>query len=154
MIRTILALTAAAAVLLSSAGAAAAAARPRTDLAPAYPAWTPAYPDWTPAYPDRTLARTDLTLAYMAEAGYATAVTLQCNPPGGAHPRPAAACRTLRAVGGRPGRIKPDATMCMMIYAPITAQITGKWRGRKITWSKTYGNSCEMTRVTGVLFRF
>jgi Subtilisin inhibitor-like len=147
MIRTILALTAAAAVLLSSAAAAAGPARPRTDLAPAYP-------DRTLARTGLTLARTDLTLAYMAEAGYATAVTLQCNPPGGAHPRPAAACRTLRAVGGRPGRIKPAATMCMMIYAPITAQITGKWRGRKITWSKTYGNSCEMTRVTGVLFRF
>jgi hypothetical protein len=98
--------------------------------------------------------RTDLTLAYMAEAGYATAVTLRCDPPGGAHPKPLAACRTLRTVGGRPARLKPARSMCTMIYAPITAQITGKWRGKKISWSKTYGNTCEMNRATGVLFRF
>jgi hypothetical protein len=126
MIRTILASTAAAAVLLGASAAAAGAARPRTDL----------------------------TLVYMAEAGYATAVTLRCNPPGGAHPESAAACHTLRGVGGRPDRIKPARTMCTMIYAPITAQITGRWRGKKISWTRTYGNPCEMTRATGVLFRF
>jgi hypothetical protein len=98
--------------------------------------------------------RTDLTLAYTAEAGYATAVTLRCDPPGGAHPKPAAACRTLRTVGGHPARLKPARTLCTMIYAPITAQITGRWRGKKINWSETYGNTCEMTRATGVLFRF
>jgi hypothetical protein len=41
-----------------------------------------------------------------------------------------------------------------MIYAPITAQISGTWRGKKITWSQRYGNPCEMTRATGVLFEF
>jgi hypothetical protein len=126
MIRTILASTTVTAVLLGSSTAAAGATHPRTDL----------------------------TLAYMAQAGYATAVTLRCDPPGGAHPKPVAACRTLRAVGGRPARLTPARTMCTMIYAPITAQITGKWRGKKISWSKTYGNTCEMTRATGVLFRF
>ena len=126
MIRTVLASAAATAVLLGS----------------------------SPAVAGPVHRRTDLTLLYMAEAGYATAVTLRCNPPGGAHPKGAAACRTLRAVGGRPERIKPAPIMCPMIYAPITAQITGKWRGKKIAWSKTYGNSCEMTRATGVLFRF
>jgi hypothetical protein len=126
MIRTILASTAATAVLLGGAAAAAGAVRPGTDL----------------------------TLAYLAEAGYATAVTLRCDPPGGGHPKPSAACRTLRAVGGRPARLKPGRTMCAMIYAPITAQITGRWRGRTVDWSQTYGNSCEMTRATGVLFRF
>ena len=126
MTRTIAILLAATTVLLGSAAGAAGAARPRTDL----------------------------TLAYMADAGYATAVTLRCDPPGGAHPKRTVACRTLRAVGGRPAQIKPAATVCTMIYAPITAQITGKWRGKKMSWSKTYGNPCEMTRATGVLFRF
>ena len=126
MIRTIVALTAAVSVLLGGAAAADGAGRPRTAL----------------------------TLAYMAEAGYATAVTLRCDPPGGAHPKSSAACRTLRAVDGRPARLKPARIMCTMIYAPITAQITGRWRGKKINWSRTYGNTCEMTRATGVLFRF
>jgi hypothetical protein len=126
MIRAMVALTTAAVVLLGSAAAAAGTVHRRTDL----------------------------TLLYMAEAGYATAVTLRCDPPGGAHPKPSAACRTLRAVDGRPARLKPAAVLCTMIYAPITAQITGKWRGKKISWSKTYGNTCEMTRATGVLFHF
>jgi hypothetical protein len=126
MIRTIVVLTAAASLLPGGTAAAAWAARPRTDL----------------------------TLAYMAEAGYATAVTLRCDPPGGAHPKPSVACRTLRTVGGHPARLKPARVMCTMIYAPITAQITGRWNGKKISWSKTYGNTCEMTRATGVLFRF
>ena len=131
MIRTILALTAAGAVLAGAVPASAVAATAGAARQP-----------------------TDLTLLYMAEAGYATAVTLRCHPSGGAHPQPRAACQTLRAVGGRPARIKPAHTMCTMIYAPITAQITGKWRGKKISWSKTYGNTCEMIRATGVLFRF
>jgi subtilisin inhibitor-like len=126
MIRTLLASTAVASVLLGGAAAAATPVR----------------------------LRTDLTLAYMAEAGYATAVTLRCDPPGGAHPKPSAACRALRTVSGHPARLKLAQTMCTMIYAPITAQITGRWRGKKISWSKTYGNTCEMTRATGVLFRF
>ena len=168
MIRSILASTATAAVMLGGPVPDAAAALP-AGAAVAIRAGAPAdrgavaaggvvaAPDVAPASGvAATAARpsTDLTLLYMAEAGYATAVTLRCNPPGGAHPKPAAACRTLRAVRGRPARIKPSHTMCMMIYAPITAQITGKWRGSKINWSKTYGNTCEMTRATGVLFRF
>jgi hypothetical protein len=90
----------------------------------------------------------------MAEAGYATAVILTCDPSGGPHPNPAQACDTLKRVGGKPSNIRPGRTMCMMLYAPITAQITGTWKGRRINWSKTYGNACEMNRANGVLFVF
>ena len=132
MIRTILASTAAAAVMLSGAGPAAAAGTGRAKLA----------------------AGTQLTLTYMADAGYATAVVLRCNPPGGAHPKPVRACNTLKRVDGKPANLKPARTMCMMIYAPITAQITGIWRGKKVAWSQKYGNTCVMNRATGVLFQF
>jgi Subtilisin inhibitor-like len=98
--------------------------------------------------------RTELTLSYMAEAGYATAVRLWCEPARGVHPQRVKACRTLRNVDGRPSRIKPAHTMCILIYAPITAEVRGTWRGRPVRWSHTFGNSCEMTRATGVLFRF
>jgi hypothetical protein len=97
---------------------------------------------------------TDLILSYLADAGYATAVKLHCNPARGAHPYPAQACNTLTRVGGRPDLIKPARMMCMMIYAPITAEMTGIWKGKSVRWSKKYGNSCEMTRATGILFRF
>jgi Subtilisin inhibitor-like len=42
----------------------------------------------------------------------------------------------------------------MLIYAPIRADLTGTWKGRRVRWSRTYGNRCEMTRATGVLFQF
>lgn len=103
----------------------------------------------------RTSKGTDLELAYLADAGYAVAVRLSCDPPGGAHPKPAKACATLARVGGDPGRIKVNATMCCtMQYDPITAEITGTWRGRQIDWKQRYGNKCEMIRATGALFTF
>jgi hypothetical protein len=98
--------------------------------------------------------RTDLTLTYMADAGYAAAVKLRCDPVGGAHPAAARACGELRQVGGNPGLLRPARTMCMLIYAPVTAKINGTWKGHQISWTRTYGNTCEMSRATGVLFRF
>jgi hypothetical protein len=135
MIRTMLAVTAVA-VLGSAAPAAAATTGP--GLAPR-PAATP---------------RTDLVVSYMADAGYAAAVTLSCNPAGGAHPKPARACATLAKVSGKPDRLKPATMICTMEYAPITAQITGVWKGEKINWSKVYPNGCDLARTTGVIFAF
>jgi hypothetical protein len=132
MIRAMIATTAMATALLTGAAPASAGAAPAVAKA----------------------GKTALTLSYMAEAGYATAVVLTCNPPGGAHPKPTKACNTLNAVGGRPSNLKPARTMCMMIYAPITAQISGTWKGKKVAWSRKYGNSCEMNRANGILFEF
>ena len=102
-----------------------------------------------------TPAKTKLTLIYMADAGYAAAVVLRCGPVGGAHPAGKKACATLKKVGGRPERLKapPDA-MCTMEYAPITAQITGTWKGKTVNWSRKFGNTCDLARTTGVLFQF
>jgi hypothetical protein len=95
-----------------------------------------------------------LTLTYLAQAGYADAVKLTCNPTGGPHPEAAQACDILRSTGADPAKIKPAQVMCMMLYAPVTAQLTGTWRGERVKWSHQYGNTCEMTRATGVLFKF
>jgi len=107
------------------------------------------------ASPAAAAPRTNLQLIYMADAGYAATVKLRCGPAGGVHPKRKQACATLKKVGGRPDRLKapPDA-MCTMEYAPITAEITGTWKGRKVNWSKKFGNTCDMTRTTGVLFAF
>jgi len=102
----------------------------------------------------RPCQRTDLVLDYLADAGYAVAVRLSCYPARGAHPNPVEACATLAKVGGRPDRIKPADTMCTMQYDPLTAEITGTWKGRRIAWKQRYGNKCEMIRATGALFTF
>lgn len=95
-----------------------------------------------------------LTLSYMAEAGFADAVTLECAPVGGRHPAGAKACATLAAAGGDPDRIPPAHTMCMLIYAPVVAEVSGTWHGRSVAWRHRYGNTCEMRRATGVVFDF
>ncbi|MGW4943734.1 SSI family serine proteinase inhibitor [Actinoplanes sp. NPDC004185] len=98
--------------------------------------------------------RTDLTVSYLAEAGYAAAVKLRCDPAGGAHPQKVQACRTLKRVGGDPARLTPAPLMCTLEYAPVTAQVKGTWRGRPVSWSHTFGNLCDMRRTTGVLTAF
>ena len=41
-----------------------------------------------------------------------------------------------------------------LLYQPVTASVKGTWRGKAVKWQQTFGNSCEMTRATGVLFDF
>ena len=98
--------------------------------------------------------RSRLTLSYLAEAGFATAVKLDCDPAGGGHPKPEEACAELTAVGGDPSRIQPEHYACILIYLPVTAEIKGDWRGKPVEWRHTYGNTCEMRRALGVLFVF
>lgn len=88
------------------------------------------------------------------EAGWARAVKLTCDPPGGKHPDPAGACAALMRTGADPGKLEPAALMCMMIYLPVTAEMAGTWHGAAVRWSHTYGNECEMKRATGVIFKF
>jgi len=102
----------------------------------------------------RDTPRARLTLSYAAETGSAAGVTLTCEPDGGGHPRAVRACAALTRAGGDPDRIRPRRVYCMTVYAPVTAEMTGVWRGRNIRWQHTYGNACEMRRATGVLFAF
>ncbi|MFG1608199.1 SSI family serine proteinase inhibitor [Actinoplanes sp. NPDC049265] len=103
---------------------------------------------------DARAGKTTLTLAYTAGAGYTAAVVVTCDPAGGVHPKVKKVCKTLRKVKGDPARLKPVNGICTLQYAPVTAEITGTWRGRKVDWSRTFGNTCEMARATGVLFTF
>ncbi|WP_229073750.1 SSI family serine proteinase inhibitor [Actinoplanes sp. DH11] len=139
MIRTLLALTATGAAL----------------LAPAAPA-TAVGGGPAPRPAPRAVAEpgADLTLSYTAEAGYATAVKLTCDPVGGGHPEGAAACATLRRIDADPARLEGGDRMCILLYQPVTAQLKGVWQGRDVRWEHTYGNTCEMNRATGVLFQF
>ena len=98
--------------------------------------------------------RSELVLSYTADAGYAAAVVLRCDPAGGAHPKKGKACQALAAVNGKPEKLKPAPIMCTLEYAPVTAQIEGTWRGRKVDWTHTFGNACEMARTMGVIMAF
>jgi hypothetical protein len=107
-----------------------------------------------PDYGSAPRSGSRLTLSYLADAGYAAAVKITCEPAGGAHPEAAEVCATLARTGADPSKITPAPTLCTMIYSPITAEVSGTWRGTPVAWKQSYGNACEMRRATGALFRF
>ncbi|MEV2252925.1 subtilase-type protease inhibitor [Streptomyces sp. NPDC050147] len=75
------------------------------------------------------------------------AVTLTCAPKAsGSHPAPSAACAELRSVDGEFARLvsaSPDA-FCTKEWRPVVVTVDGVWQGRRVAWSTTFGNSCEM----------
>ncbi|WP_406861550.1 subtilase-type protease inhibitor [Streptomyces sp. HUAS MG47] len=101
----------------------------------------------TGLYPPSALV---LTMGTGETAGTATvvrAVTLTCAPtPGGSHPAPEAACAELSAVNGRFGELAAEypTRACTRQYDPVILTGDGVWQGKRISWTATYGNACEL----------
>jgi len=86
-----------------------------------------------------------------ASSGTPHRAMLRCDPPRG-HARAAEACAELEAADGDLDRIPLRDTYCSMIYAPVTAQARGQWRGRAVEYTRTFPNTCVMTARTGAVF--
>lgn len=72
--------------------------------------------------------------------------TLRCEPPGGTHPAPDAACAALHETADPFAPVPPDA-VCTQIYGgPQEATITGVWRGEQVRASYDRTNGCEISR--------
>jgi hypothetical protein len=100
-----------------------------------------------------------LTVAGGEDAATATplrAVTLTCMPsPGGTHPAPQKACDALRAVDGRFSALRSDSTRpCVKIYDPVVVTAQGVWEGRRVSFERTYGNSCVQATEGAPVFAF
>jgi Subtilisin inhibitor-like len=96
-----------------------------------------------------------LVLSVSGEANVQRAQTvLTCNPTGGTHPKAAQACRELTLAGGDLDRLPAQSIMCTMEYAPVTATATGRWRGKVVSWSKSFSNRCMLNAATGSVFQF
>lgn len=81
--------------------------------------------------------------------------TLHCDPDGGKHPRPGAACDQLRAAHGHVRRIPSDDGPCTMEYNPTRVTASGLWRGQHRWYSRVHSNPCVANRLTGgVLFAY
>ncbi|MEU1226618.1 SSI family serine proteinase inhibitor [Streptomyces sp. NPDC005828] len=79
------------------------------------------------------------------------AVTLTCAPiPSGSHPAPEAACRELDFAGGDFTSLTGlrEGHPCTREWNPVTITGDGVWQGRRVTWSATYGNPCELRART------
>ncbi|QPL94420.1 peptidase [Streptomyces clavuligerus] len=84
----------------------------------------------------------------------ARSVTLVCDPPGGTHPQPVAACAALTAAGGDPNALAGEPGLCTTLWSPVTASAYGEFRGEVVTWRKTFANACVLHRDTTPVFDF
>jgi hypothetical protein len=72
--------------------------------------------------------------------------TLRCDPPGGDHPDPEAACRSLEEIE-EPFAPVPNGTMCAQVYGgPQTATVTGRFRGEPMEAAFSRTDGCEVSR--------
>lgn len=88
-----------------------------------------------------------LTVTPTDDGAYANHLT--CEPDGGGHPRPVAACDVLREVDGRIQDLDVDPGPCPMVYMPVTVQADGHWYGRPVSYHREFPNSCVMERTLG-----
>ena len=73
--------------------------------------------------------------------------TLTCDPVGGDHPDPDAACDTLADLDPETFDPVPPDAMCTMIFGgPQTAMVTGRWNGDPVDSEFSRENGCEIAR--------
>ena len=80
-------------------------------------------------------------------------VTLTCRPPGGSHPAPAQACKTLRTFGTDLATLDVNPGICTFEYYPVTVTLQGRWEGKELAFqTRTFGNPCAAQRALGAVF--
>jgi hypothetical protein len=88
-------------------------------------------------------------LAYMLHQGQDEGpvlreATLTCNPDGGTHRDPAAACAALIRARGELWKVEGDPDrVCTKEFAPVTVHVKGHWYGKPINHTTYYNNLCE-----------
>ncbi|MEU6534480.1 SSI family serine proteinase inhibitor [Streptomyces sp. NPDC047000] len=96
-------------------------------------------------------ARADGSRGSGSRAGASRDALLLCDPPRG-HARAADACAELDAASGDIGAVPRKDALCPMIYAPVTARAQGVWNGTRVTYARTFSNTCEMSALTRDVF--
>ncbi len=99
----------------------------------------------TPAEPGESTS--ELTIVVDDGSGTKTTWQLSCDPAGGTHPDPEAACRALAEHGETALPAVPKDQMCTQQYGgPETATITGTWQGEPVNSTLSRKNGCEIAR--------
>ena len=98
---------------------------------------------------------TELVVSGTDGAGERFTWRVSCDPAGGDHPTPDAACRALEERGDTALPPVPKDRMCTQLYGgPETATVSGTWRGRTVLSDFNRTNGCEIARwdaLTGLL---
>ena len=94
-----------------------------------------------------TVDGTDLVIVYEDGSGRKSRWQLTCDPAGGTHPDPAAACEILAAHGAKALPPVPKDVACTEIYGgPDKATVSGTWRGQRVRSTFSRVNGCEISR--------
>lgn len=121
---------------------------------PAEPSETAATPTSTgtgsqPNPPDSPASArgTRLTIVFDDGSGATSTWQLTCDPVGGNHPQPEAACAALQRSASTALPPVPKDRACTQIYGgPQKATITGTWQGRAVNSHFSRVNGCEIAR--------
>ena len=90
---------------------------------------------------------TDLTIVINDGSGSTKTWRLTCNPAGGTHPDPPAACQALEANGAAALPPVPKDKACTQIYGgPETATISGTWKGQRVMSTFARNDGCQISR--------
>jgi hypothetical protein len=86
----------------------------------------------------------------------ARAVTLNCAPtPSGTHPATALAGAELRAADGDLDALAgPGNAKCTKQYDPVVVTVDGVWRGKRVSFERTFANECVKNAAQSSLFTF
>ncbi|GAA3392412.1 SSI family serine proteinase inhibitor [Streptomyces roseoviridis] len=104
--------------------------------------------EWAPKPPTR------LHLTVTDSAGVEKDVFLGCRPNGGNHPKADLACDALHDSAGDFDKLKGELRSCTQQYDPVTAKAEGTFNDTPVSWTKTFGNACEMEAATAPVFVF
>ena len=104
-------------------------------------------PTTTAPRPTPTGDGTDLTIVFNDGSGTTSTWRLTCDPPGGNHPQPDAACAALERSAKAALPAVPKNRACAEVYGgPQTAMVTGTWRGTPVNSRFSRVNACETAR--------
>lgn len=90
---------------------------------------------------------TDLTITvWLSADAQPRRWQLTCDPPGGNHPNPAAACAALARAPQALEPIAADRICAQMAFGAQRAEVAGRWRGRLVHVAYGRTDSCEEER--------
>ncbi|WP_309115449.1 SSI family serine proteinase inhibitor [Saccharothrix sp.] len=78
---------------------------------------------------------------------------LTCEPVGGLHDNPAAACAELFAADGDLSATDHESSVaCTLQYAPVTVRAVGWYGDKPVNYTTTYGNNCVFAATAGEIW--
>ncbi|MEV4174146.1 SSI family serine proteinase inhibitor [Nonomuraea sp. NPDC049709] len=90
-----------------------------------------------------------ITVTPIADGAYSMRLT--CDPDGGLHPRPEAACAVLRDVDGHMDALNVDPGPCPLHIDPVRVEVAGYWYDMPVSYRAEFPNRCVMERKLGPL---